>query len=128
MTLGEKVKIRREQIGMTQEELAKKMGYKSKSSITKIEKGERDLPQSKIKQIADCLGTSPSYLMGWQREEPKIDMDVLQKAVEMALEASIEKNEPGRIDVIADKIAMLSDEDLDRLEAIIDAWIGGKNT
>lgn len=125
MTLGEKVKARREQIGMTQEELARKMGYKSKSSITKIEKGERDLPQSKIKQIADCLGTSPSYLMGWQRDEPKIDMDVLQKAVEMAVKAQAQQSEPDRIDVIAEKMEKLSEADLDRLEAIIDAWIGG---
>jgi len=125
MTLGEKVKARREQIGMTQEELARKMGYKSKSSITKIEKGERDLPQSKIKQIADCLGTSPSYLMGWQREEPHIDMDMLHKAVEMAMKAQAEQIEPDRIDVIAEKLEKLSEADLDRLEAIIDAWIGG---
>ena len=125
MTLGEKVKARREQIGMTQEELARKMGYKSKSSITKIEKGERDLPQSKIKQIADCLGTSPSYLMGWQREEPRIDMDMLHKAVEMAIKAQAEQIEPDRIDVIAEKLEKLSEADLDRLEAIIDAWIGG---
>lgn len=126
MTLGEKVKARREQIGMTQEELARKMGYKNKSSITKIEKGERDLPQSKIKQIADCLGTSPSYLMGWQKEEPKIDIDALQKAVEMALRSSVEESEPTRIDRIAEKLETLSDADLDRLEAIIDAWTGGK--
>ena len=125
MTLGEKVKARREQIGMTQEELARKMGYKSKSSITKIEKGERDLPQSKIKQIADCLGTSPSYLLGWQREEPRIDMDMLHKAVEMAMKAQAEQIEPDRIDVIAEKLEKLSEADLDRLEAIIDAWIGG---
>ena len=124
MTLGEKVKARREQIGMTQEELAKKMGYKNKSSITKIEKGERDLPQSKIKQIADCLGTSPSYLMGWQRDEPRIDMDMLHKAVEMVIKEQAEQIEPDRIDVIAEKLERLSDADLDRLEAIIDAWLG----
>ena len=123
MTLGEKVKARREQIGMTQEELARKMGYKSKSSITKIEKGERDLPQSKIKQIADCLGTSPSYLMGWQRDEPRIDMDMLHKAVEMVIKEQTEQIEPDRIDVIAEKLEKLSEADLDRLEAIIDAWL-----
>lgn len=123
MTLGEKVKARREQIGMTQEELARKMGYKSKSSITKIEKGERDLPQSKIKQIADCLGTSPSYLMGWQRDEPRIDMDMLHKAVEMVIKEQAEQIEPDRIDVIAEKLEKLSEADLDRLEAIIDAWL-----
>ena len=37
MTIGQRVKIRREELGMSQEELAKKIGYKSKSSINKIE-------------------------------------------------------------------------------------------
>lgn len=39
MTIGQRVKIRREELGMSQEELATKVGYKSKSSINKIELG-----------------------------------------------------------------------------------------
>ena len=54
---------------MSQEELAKKLGYKSRSSINKIETDERNLTQSKIKSIADALLTTPSYIMGW--DEPK---------------------------------------------------------
>ena len=53
---------------MSQEELAKKIGYKSKSSINKIELGFRVLTQSKIKTIADALDTTPSYIMGWDEE------------------------------------------------------------
>ena len=60
MTIGQRVKIRREELGMSQEELAKKIGYKSKSSINKIELGFRVLTQSKIKAIADALDTTPS--------------------------------------------------------------------
>ena len=52
---------------MSQEELATKVGYKSKSSINKIELGFRVLTQSKIKVIADALETTPSY-MGWDEE------------------------------------------------------------
>ena len=48
MTIGQRVKIRREELGMSQEELATKVGYKSKSSINKIELGFRVLTQSKI--------------------------------------------------------------------------------
>jgi repressor LexA len=50
---------------MTQEELAAKVGFKGKSSIAKIESGERGLVQSKIKAIADALDTTPDYIMGW---------------------------------------------------------------
>ena len=51
MTIGQRVKIRREELGMSQEELAKKIGYKSKSSINKIELGFRVLTQSKIDPV-----------------------------------------------------------------------------
>lgn len=65
LVLYERIKSRREELGMTQEELAQKLGYKSRSSIQKIEKGENDIPQSKIKAFAVALNTTPEYLMGW---------------------------------------------------------------
>ena len=51
--------------GMSQEELAIKAGYTSRSSINKIELGLIDVPQSKIIMLADALGCTPAYLMGW---------------------------------------------------------------
>jgi transcriptional regulator with XRE-family HTH domain len=68
-TVGGNILLMRKQLGLTQEELAKKMGYKSKSTINKIEMGINDIPQSKIAQFADVLGTTPARLMGWDEEE-----------------------------------------------------------
>ena len=68
-TVGENILYLRKRLGMTQEELAKKMGYKSKSTINKIELGINDIPQSKIVQFADVLGTTPAHLMGWNEDE-----------------------------------------------------------
>ena len=68
MGIGDMIKKRREELGMTQEELAEKLGYKSRSSINKIESGINDLPQSKIVEFAKVLKTTPSYLMGWEDE------------------------------------------------------------
>ncbi len=62
MTIGERIKARRDELGMSQEELAHKIGYKSKTSINKIELGIQELRQSKIKQIADALQTTPAYI------------------------------------------------------------------
>jgi transcriptional regulator with XRE-family HTH domain len=64
--IGRKIQKRRKELGITQEELASKMGYKSKSSINKIELGINDIPQNKISLFADALMTTPSYLMGWE--------------------------------------------------------------
>lgn len=63
--LGDNILRLRKANGLTQEELAKKMGYKSKTTINKIELGKNDIPQSKIQQFADVLGTTPGVLMGW---------------------------------------------------------------
>lgn len=59
------IKKRREELGMSQDELAKLTGYTSRSSIAKIEKGLVDLPQTKIKLFAKALNTTQPELMGW---------------------------------------------------------------
>lgn len=66
MKYTNRIRERRKQLGMTQEELASKMGFKTKGSISKIEAGERNLPISKIKLFAEILDTTPAYLMGWE--------------------------------------------------------------
>lgn len=58
------IKNRRLELGMSQEELAEKMGYTSRSSIAKIEAGINDIPQSKIQAFAKALNTTPGFLMG----------------------------------------------------------------
>lgn len=63
--VNKRIRQRREMLGLSQDELAKKLGYKSRSSINKIEKGENDIPQSKILAFAEALNTTPEYLMGW---------------------------------------------------------------
>ena len=65
-TIGQRIRLRREDLNMTQDDLAKKLGYKSRSSINKIELDKCNLRQSKIKAIADALLTTPSYIMGWE--------------------------------------------------------------
>lgn len=70
-TLSNNIKKRRNELNMTQEELAKKTGYKTKGAISRIEKGERDLSQSQIEIFANALSTTPSYLMGWEEDKDK---------------------------------------------------------
>ena len=62
--LSTRVRLRREQLGLSQQELARRMGYRSRSSITKLEKGINDLPQSKVEELAQALETTPAALLG----------------------------------------------------------------
>ena len=58
---------------MSQDELAEKMGYKSRSTIAKIEKGVNDVVQSNIVKFAEVLKTDIAYLMGWKETQKKAD-------------------------------------------------------
>ena len=75
--IGSNICARRKELEMTQEELAKKMGYKSKSTINKIENGTNDIPQSKVVKFAEALETTVADLMGWKK-------DIEEKPVQMA--------------------------------------------
>ena len=65
IVLGEKIREKRLERGWTQPELAERVGC-NKSTILRIERGDHDLTQSRIKEFADALGTTPGYLMGWE--------------------------------------------------------------
>lgn len=69
------IKEKRKKLGMSQEQLAKLVGYTDRSSIAKIEKGNVDLSQSKILEFAKALKTTPSELMGWSDEEDYLKID-----------------------------------------------------
>lgn len=63
MTLGERIKELRIQKGLSQDELALKMGYRTRSSINKIEKGLNIVPLKKLEKLAKILGTTTEYLI-----------------------------------------------------------------
>ena len=63
MTIGEKIKERREALGMTQEDLAKKSGYGGKAAISRIERSTGRVQSDIILKIAPALGLSPAQLL-----------------------------------------------------------------
>ena len=66
MSLGQNIRMYRERLGLSQEDLAKRLGYKDRSTIAKIESNVNDITQSKIIAIAEALSTTPAALMGWE--------------------------------------------------------------
>lgn len=68
-TIYQRIKKRRMELDMSQEELAKKVGYSHKTAICKIEAGQRKLKEDVISKLAKALDTTPSYLMGWDKED-----------------------------------------------------------
>ena len=74
--IGERINARRKELGMTQEELSKKLGYKNKSTISQIENGVNDIMQSKVASFAEALNTTVAYLVGLEeRKRDEIRQD-----------------------------------------------------
>lgn len=89
MQIGDRIKARRVELGLTQDELAKKLGYKSRSTINKIELNINDITQPKIVDFAAALDTTVSYLMGLDSEtnEKSLSTMIGEEAVRMILDS-----------------------------------------
>lgn len=79
LELYKNIKRLREEKGLSQDSLAKLTGYTDRSSITKIEKGQVDLQQSKIELFAKALGTTSSELVGWDSNASPLTDSIRQK-------------------------------------------------
>lgn len=66
MNIGDRIKERRLELGMTQEELADKVGFKTRASVSRLEGGDRNIPLSKLKKLSEVLETTVGYLMGME--------------------------------------------------------------
>ena len=95
---GRRVHYYRELNGMTLQELSDKSGYTSRSTVAKLEKGQVDAPQSKVKALADALGVSPLDLLG---------------------------RDPNRFQAYFDRLSKLSEKDQERALKMIDSIIKG---
>lgn len=73
MNMAERIKEKRLEAGLTQEELADKLGLK-KSAIAKYENGRvENIKRSIIQKMSIVLNCSPSYLMGWDNSNDIAD-------------------------------------------------------
>lgn len=89
MSVGANIKKRRIELNISQQDLAKAMGYKTRSTIAKIESGENDVTQKKLAKFADILNTTVEYLMGINNFSNKVASEPVSC---MPIDASISRN------------------------------------
>lgn len=119
MELYKNIRNRRIELGLTQAELAKKIGYRSISTIAKIERGINDIPQSKIKAFADALNTTPGELMG-EVEPAPVPLSLTQQEEThikkyRQLDADGKEEIDDLIDVKLAKLQRKAEEDVENL-------------
>lgn len=63
--IGKRIKEKREELGLTQMQLAQRLGYTSKAAVCKVERGDDNITADRVSKFAKALNCSESYLMGW---------------------------------------------------------------
>lgn len=106
--IGNKIRQRRIELGMTQEELAHRLGYKTKSAVNKIEMGINDVSQSKLLRIADALDCSPTYLLDIETFDESASYDRISLYADL-----LSKLPPDRLDSALKYIDFLSQKNED---------------
>lgn len=75
--IADRIKEARLAKDMTQDELAKALGLKSRSSINKMEKNAYEIGLDRIKEIARVLEVDPDYLVFGNTEDKKDEINRL---------------------------------------------------
>ena len=113
-TIYERIRARRIELGLTVEDLANKMGYKDKSSISKIENGKADIPQSKVLAFARALNTTTAYLMGI--DDAKVDN------IPAGFQPLPQRDRIPRVGQIACGTPILAEENVETYDEVPSAW------
>lgn len=125
MKIGLRIKQRRKELQWSQRDLAEKMGY-NHSTITRIETGKIDIPQSRIVQFSEVLGVTTAYLMGWDDKQPTDDGELSEDLMKIsALISELDDSRLGAALEIAQKISTLSEAEVAALLAVVRS-MGGK--
>lgn len=123
MTVGERIKQRRLELGLTQDDLAKRMGYNGRSGVCAAETKGDNITTTKIQKYAEALGVTSRYLMGWEDingvpiapEHVEYNPDIMDYRVEYVEEAihlyqEIQKLSPERRDQLESYLRFLQSQ------------------
>lgn len=66
MKVGDRIRAKRQDLGMSVDELAARLG-KNRATMYRYEKGDiENMPVNVLEPLAEVLQTTPAYLMGWE--------------------------------------------------------------
>lgn len=117
------IKNRRIELGLTQTELAEKMGYADKSMIAKIEAGGVDLARSKIIAFAEVLQINPGDLLGWEEDADNEGHYLNPETAQIAEE--LYANPEMRI--LFDTTRKATPDDLKKIQAMVEIMLVKEN-
>ena len=114
MKIGERIKNRRKELGLSADELAELLG-KNRATVYRYESSEiENMPTTILEPLAKALRTTPAYLMGWEDPGEK--------------SAPTDDGRGETIKEIIKKIAQLSDSDLIQLDNFVSFLVAQSKT
>lgn len=129
--IGKRIKKERERLGLSQAELGRLVGYSSRSTINKIEKGERDIPRDKVAKFAQVLDVNPAYLAGFTEADipdglnKEYYIDYILDSDNPEFKALVEMQRTSSDDLcIKIKASDLNDSEVDYMDKQLDFIVG----
>ena len=105
MTSGERLKLRRKEIGFSAEKVADQLGV-SPATIYRYEKGDIEkVPVDSLAELAKILQTTPAYLMGWESQADQAEINDLLAQIQAS-----EEKEQSRIAEMIQDFKKLNDD------------------
>ena len=100
MTTADRIKNRRIELGLTQLEVAKRLGLTTKAAVSKIEGQGDNVTLKNVEKFAKALDCSIPYLMGWEDEEEKVSEQKLTAKEQQFIEAysQLSEEQQGLVD------------------------------
>lgn len=118
MEFNQLVKKRRIELGLTMEDLARRVGV-SKATIQRWESGEiKNVRHDKITKLSDALETTPSYLMGWENHSKILTENEDEEL--LLLYEKIKKD--SNLALITDKASQLDPKEVVQILEIINTF------
>lgn len=86
MSIGDKIKQRREELGLSLEAVGAELGV-HRSTVMRYETGDTSrIPLPVIEKLAQILKTTPACLMGWEADETLANLDPEIKLVARSMQ------------------------------------------
>ncbi|MBN2935928.1 helix-turn-helix domain-containing protein [Mogibacterium sp.] len=129
--IGQRIKQVREALGMTQAELARRMGYSARSTINRIENGSQAFPMKKLDKFAQVLDVTPAYLAGFTEADipeglnKEYYIDFILDSDNPELKALVEMERTSSNDLCTKiKACNLDDSEVDYMDKQLDFIVG----
>lgn len=107
MNIGDRIRLQRTRLDISQTELAKRAGYSDRTAISKFENAGDDITMKQVKRVAKALGVSTEYLMGWQEEPTPEEAERAKRIIEDYAENGSDARHTDTVEVISEEDKLL---------------------